>query len=268
MGRRPPARAFGKVVVSPPDSKTERSWERAEKRLDYYLRDRPRGTQALCALLSATYLWSCVEDFLGGQAVWRVVGWNRSPELLKALGARTRDLARHGEWDRLFEYGMLHWNLGHLLMNVSAIWAVGEVLEAVYGPGRVWLLFFVSSACGGVGSWLAGGELTVGASGGAFGLLGAMVAFGWRWGGKLHPHTRRWFGTLLWPWVVGNLALGFILPFIDNGAHIGGLLGGMALGATYGNRITDNSESGDVVRWLTRGAAAALTLLALSRFLR
>ncbi len=250
------------------DPRIQRGWERAEKRLDYYLRDRPWGTRSLCALLTATYVWSCIADLLAGQPVWRVVGWSRSPEVLRDLGGRTRDLARLGEWDRLFEYGFLHWNLGHLAMNVAAIWAVGEVLEAVYGPGRVWLLFLVASAAGGVGSLMTGGDLTVGASGGAFGLLGAMVAFGWRWGGKLHPHTRRWFGTLLWPWVAGNLALGFILPFIDNGAHIGGLVGGAALGSTFGNRITDNSDSSDAVRWLTRAGAGVLTVLALSRFLR
>ena len=248
------------------DPRIERSWEKAEKRLDYYLRDRPRGTYALCALLTATYLWSAALDLGRGQSLWRVIGWNRSPEVLRELGGRTRDLARHGEWDRLAEYGLLHWNLGHLLMNVAAIWAVGEVLEAVYGPGRVWLLFFVTSITGGLGSWLAGSELTVGASGGAFGMLGAMVAFGWRWGGKLHPHTRRWFGPLLWPWVVGNLALGFVLPFIDNGAHIGGLLGGLALGALLGNRVTDNSESTDAVRWLTRAATGVLVVVALRRF--
>lgn len=250
------------------DPTRERGWERAERRLDHYLRDRPRGSMALCALLCATYAYSCLLDSMRGQALWRVLGWNRSTALMEALGARTADLAAQGEWDRLLTYSVLHWNLGHLLMNLAAIWAVGEVLEAVYGPSRVWLLYFATALVGGVGSWLAGSEVTVGASGGAFGLLGAMVAFGWRWGGKLHPHTRRWFGPLLWPWVGGNLALGFIFPFIDNGAHVGGLLGGFALGAVLGNRVTDNSEDSDLVRWLTRASAVALTLLALSRLVR
>ncbi len=250
------------------DPTTERSWERAEKRLDFYLRDRPRGTLLLCGLLTFAYATSCALDYIRGQPAWKVVGWNRTPDLLTDLGGRTIQLAQHGEWDRLVEYGLLHWNLGHLLMNVAAIWAVGEVLEAVYGPSRVWLIFWVATLTGGLGSLLAGSELTVGASGGAFGLLGAMVTFGWRWGAKLHPKTRRWFGPLLWPWVAANLGLGFILPFIDNGAHIGGMLGGMALGAGMGNRITDNSESGDLVRWLTRALVVAFTLLAASRFLR
>jgi rhomboid protease GluP len=250
------------------DARTERVWERAEKRLDHYLRHPSRGTQALCALLTATYAWTCALDGMRGQPLWKVLGWNRSPALMEALGARTADLAAAGEWDRLLTYGVLHWNVGHLLMNVAAVWAVGEVLEAVYGPARVWLLFFVAVLTGGVASWLGGSPITVGASGGAFGLLGAMVAFGWRWGGKLHPHTRRWFGPLLWPWVLGNLGLGVVLPFIDNAAHVGGLLGGLALGATFGNRVTDHSESIDLVRQVTRVAAAVLTLLALPRLLR
>ncbi len=250
------------------DARLERSWERAEKRLDFYLRDRPTGTWALCGLTTLAYLVTCGMDLAAGQPAWKVVGWNRSKELLEALGGRTDDLARAGEWDRLLQYGVLHWNLGHLLMNVSALWAVGEVLEAVYGPARLWLVFWVATAAGGFGSLLLGSPLTVGASGGAFGLLGAMLAFGWRWGGKLHPHTRRWFGPLLWPWVAGNLALGFVLPFIDTGAHVGGLLGGMAAAALMGNRITDNSESTDLVRWATRAVVALATAVAFLRFVR
>lgn len=248
------------------EAHVERGWERAEKRLDFYLRDRPTGTWALCGLLAVTYVVSCVLDLVRGQPMWKVVGWNRSPSVLKELGGRTADLGALGEWDRLLQYGVLHWNVGHLLMNASAVWAVGEVLEAVYGPARVWLIFWVATFTGGLGSWLMGSPLTVGASGGAFGLLGAMVAFGWRWGGKLHPHTRRWFGPLLWPWVAGNLGLGFVLPFIDNGAHVGGMLGGMLCASLMGNRVTDNSESTDAVRWATRALVAVATLLSLVRF--
>lgn len=240
------------------DFRQERQWERAEKRLDYYLRDRPIATQALSAWLVLVYLLTCVLDFRAGQPIWKVLAWNRTRELMGDLGARTAEAMSFSENARLVRYGFLHWNLGHLGMNVAAIWAVGEVLEAVYGPTRVLLLFAVSTLTGGIGSYLGGGEMTVGASGGAFGFLGAMVAFGWRWGGKLAPHTRRWFGPLLWPWVGGNLALGFIFPFVDNGAHLGGLLGGMALGAAYGNRVTDNSESGDISRWGMRFAALVL----------
>ena len=244
------------------DFRQERQWERAEKRLDYYLRDRPAATQALCAVLVLVYAVTCWLDFRGGQPFWKVIGWNRSRELMLDLGARTEKAMTAAESVRLIRYGFLHWNLGHLAMNVAAIWAVGEVLEAVYGPTRVLFLFAASTLTGGIGSWIGGGELTVGASGGAFGLLGAMVAFGWRFGGKLAPHTRRWFGPLLWPWVVGNLALGFIFPFVDNGAHLGGLIGGAALGATFGNRVTDNSESGDLSRWGLRIVTAALYLWA------
>lgn len=240
------------------DFRQERQWERAEKRLDHYLRDRPVATQALSGGLVVVYVLSCWLDFRAGQPGWKAVAWNRSRDLMGDLGARTDDAMTLSGSARLLRYGFLHWNLGHLAMNVAAIWAVGEVLEAVYGPTRVLLLFALSTLAGGIGSWIGGGELTVGASGGAFGFLGAMVAFGWRWGGKLAPHTRRWFGPLLWPWVVGNLALGFIFPFVDNGAHLGGLLGGFAVGAMYGNRVTDNSEGGDAPRWAMRAAVLVL----------
>jgi len=241
----------------------ERSWERAEKRLDFYLRDRPIATVGLCLFLAGFYAYSCVVDLGRGQPWLKALAWNRTRDLMADLGARTADLVQDGEYYRLLRYGFLHWNAGHLAMNVAALWAIGEVLEAVYGPTRVLMLFAVSTMAGGIGSMIGGGEVTVGASGGAFGFLGAMVAFGWRWGGRLSPHTRRWFGPLLWPWVAGNLALGVVLPFIDNGAHVGGLIGGLALGAVYGNRVTDHGESGDLARWAARALTLALYVWAL-----
>ena len=75
--------------------------------------------------------------------------------------------------------------------------------------------------------------VSVGASGAIFGLLGAMLYFGY--------HYRVYLGTVIKsqivPLIVLNLALGFLVPGIDNAAHIGGLIGGvlmmMATGVDY-----------------------------------
>ena len=74
---------------------------------------------------------------------------------------------------------------------------------------------------------------SVGASGAIFGLLGSLLYFGY--------HYRVYLGNVLRsqiiPLIIVNLLLGFMVPGIDNFAHIGGLIGGalmtLALGVKY-----------------------------------
>ena len=74
----------------------------------------------------------------------------------------------------------------------------------------------------------AGGNyFSVGASGAIFGLMGALLYFGY--------YYRVYLGNVLKsqiiPLIVINLIIGFVAPDIDNFGHIGGLIGGIL--ATY-----------------------------------
>ena len=76
-------------------------------------------------------------------------------------------------------------------------------------------------------------SLSVGASGAIFGLMGALLYFGY--------HYRLYLSNALTsqiiPIIIVNLFLGFTMSGIDNGAHIGGLIGGylatMIVGVKY-----------------------------------
>ena len=74
--------------------------------------------------------------------------------------------------------------------------------------------------------------IAAGASGAIFGLFGALIYFGY--------HYRVYLGSVIRsqiiPLVLLNLGLGFMLPGIDNAAHIGGLIGGVLLSAALGVR--------------------------------
>jgi rhomboid protease GluP len=86
---------------------------------------------------------------------------------------------------------------------------------------------------------VGGTTLTVGASGGIFGLLGAAFVFGWKQGRALPDDTAAFFRRRLVPWILVNLAIGLLLPFIDNLGHIGGLVTGCLLGMVLDNRVTE-----------------------------
>ena len=75
-----------------------------------------------------------------------------------------------------------------------------------------------------------GDTASIGASGAVFGLMGALLYFGY--------HYRVYLGNVIksqiLPLVIVNLLIGFLTTGVDNAAHIGGLVGGamitMALG--------------------------------------
>ena len=71
---------------------------------------------------------------------------------------------------------------------------------------------------------------SVGASGAIFGIIGAFIFSISRSPLYRHqPWTRSLIIQLVF-WIVVNLALGASLPFIDNTAHLGGLISGLLLG--------------------------------------
>lgn len=121
--------------------------------------------------------------------------------------------------------------LTHILFNMYALWILGPSLERAFGRLR-FLALYVASVVGGHvlvllvaspldDSWVTG---VLGASGGIFGLFGAMFVAQRRIGGDLR-------GIAV---VLGlNLAITFLVPGISWQGHIGGLVTGTALGAVY-----------------------------------
>ena len=157
-----------------------------------------------------------------------------------AFGGRSHELVADGQLWRLVTYGFLHAGPIHLTVNALSLLGLGPLCEAVFGRTSTAALFLSAVVSGAVLSQLGPAPLAVGASGGAFGMMGALVAFGAGRRAKLHPLLRRMFGASLWPWVVMNLAMGALIPGIDNLGHLGGLLAGLVFGALAPNRVVDN----------------------------
>ncbi len=144
---------------------------------------------------------------------------------LEILGAKNGILILHyHQWWRLVTAGFLHGGLMHILMNSWVLFDLGAQVEEVYGTNRMIVFYFVSTIGGFFASTLWNPlALSVGASAGIFGLIGAMIALGMRHRSALGDHIR----GLYTRWAIYGLLFGF-LPFfqIDNAAHIGGLAAG------------------------------------------
>jgi membrane associated rhomboid family serine protease len=125
-----------------------------------------------------------------------------------------------GEWWRLVTSAFIHASIIHLLFNMLMLWWFGSALEALLGRARYLGIYFVSVLGGAAGALLAtqSNQLTVGASGAVFGILGAGVV--------LERRNVMVFGGGALTVVVLNLALTFLIPGISIGGHLGGLAAG------------------------------------------
>lgn len=141
-------------------------------------------------------------------------------------------------WWTLLSAGWLHGDLIHIGFNLYWVRMLAPATAELYGASRMIVIytfstivgFLVSSAVGWwvyVGqnmTWLAGiglggAPMTVGASAPILGLLGAAVCYGHRTGA--YSTARH-----AWSYALYMIVFGFIMPRVDNWAHIGGFLGG------------------------------------------
>jgi rhomboid protease GluP len=188
-----------------------------------------RATPVTYALLAANVAVSILITIASG-------GPTEDSTTLIAFGAKTNALLRSGEWFRLITPIFIHAGFLHLLLNSYALWVVGMQVEKLYGSARFLLIYLLSGVGGVAGSYFGQEFLrkspdapSVGASGAIFGLFGVLAVFGFRYRSELPPAIRRAMTAGVLPVIVLNLFIGFSIPFIDNSAHIGGLLTGAAL---------------------------------------
>lgn len=179
---------------------------------------------------------------------------------LLALGGNTASAVQQGQWWRLLTGAFLHIGVVHLAMNMLGLLLIAPMVERIYGH-RLFLLLYLGSALAGSAASLhfsARTGVAVGASGAVFGVAGALLM-------AVFHHRQRL------PLLFGRRTLGgigfFVLysliqglaPGVDNAAHIGGLLAGLALAFTLPERFDLERFHRSVG---TRAALAALFIAA------
>ena len=185
------------------------------RRVDFERRMRrvPPVTVVTLALLAAIFF---AEVRMGALA---------SRESIIAMGALARERVVAGEHWRLLTAPWLHGGMEHLVGNGIALYILGMVCEAAFGRAQFVVLYVLSGLAGSIVSVLVSAGPSVGASGAIFGLQGAAIVLLRRERDRLLVRDRR-VGFVLLIWAIYTIAGGLTDPFIDNGAHMGGALGG------------------------------------------
>lgn len=138
---------------------------------------------------------------------------------------------RNGEYYRIITASFMHANIIHLICNMYALFILGSQLESFIGKFKFTIVYFFSAITASLMSmaFLKDG-ISVGASGAIFGIMGALLYFGF--------HYRVYLGnvikTNLIPVILVNLSFGFLIDGVDNFAHIGGLIGGLLINIGLG----------------------------------
>lgn len=159
-------------------------------------------------------------------------------DLYTAL-ALHRSYVQNGELYRLVTAAFTHESPIHLLTNMYALYIIGSQVETYLGKWKYIAVYLFSAITGCLLSCLVNTGWSLGASGAIFGLMGALCYFGYHYRLYLDNALK----TQIIPLVLFNLALGFIIPNIDNAGHIGGLIGGVFASMAVG--IENKSSKSD-----------------------
>jgi len=141
-------------------------------------------------------------------------------------------LVKDGSWIRLITSIFLHIGFIHFIMNAWSLKILGKQVENFFGHFKTLIIFLYSGIVGNLLSLIlmSDNNISAGASGAIFGLLGALLYFS--------INQRTYMGEALknqiLPVIIVNLLIGFMVPGINVYAHIGGFVGGIIISTFLG----------------------------------
>ncbi len=175
--------------------------------------------------------FSRLVDTLALLPVGRCLSDSEAGSYYPEAGAQACRLIADGSWQpgvaegaywQLLTSAFTHIEIFHIGLNMLALWFLGPTLERALCRVRFLAVYLISAlAASVVVVWLSDPSAsTLGASGGAFGLIGALLVLAY----KVHGDVR---SVMIW------LGINVVYTFIGPGSiswqgHLGGLLGGLA----------------------------------------
>ena len=193
-----------------------------------------------------------------------------TPADLVQFGANNTSLVlNHGEWYRLLTAIFVHVGWIHLATNMWCLWNLGMLGEPLLGPLGLAAVYVLTGVAGNLLSMavnvlLGNDSVGAGASGAVFGIAGILIVLLSNRKLPIPWEELRRLRRSVIQFAALNLVIGLGVNFgdfihIDNSAHIGGFVSGLALGPTLVPKMTSGRE-----RYLGRQkivfAVAALSL--------
>ena len=173
-------------------------------------------------------------------------------EQLVKWGANWGPLSLGSQPWRLLTSNYVHIGIIHLFFNMWCLLNLGALAERVFDRWTYLLVYTGSGLAGSMFSlWWHPLVVGAGASGAIFGLAGALIAALYLGHLPIPKEAVKSTMRSLLMFAAYNLFFGLRMG-VDNAAHIGGLAGGLALGAFFSRHLMEPPEERH--RWRTYGA--------------
>lgn len=219
----------------------------------------PKGLSVTKVILGLNVLVFTIMGLLGA-------GWIETKSIMPYIlyGANNGAATTDGEWWRLVTSAFMHFGILHLALNMWALFAAGSFLERILGKRCFTLTYLAAGIAGSLASigWNGDQVWSAGASGAVFGVFGALLGFVIRQKQAIPKSVYQSMLKSSLSFAGYNIVFGFLVPGIDNAAHMGGLAGGFFFAwllALPLDRQVRNSQTG---RRLQIGAVALAGLIA------
>ncbi|MFD3156012.1 rhomboid family intramembrane serine protease [Haloimpatiens sp. FM7330] len=168
--------------------------------------------------------------------------FNSNIQVLVYLGAKYNPLIASGQYYRLVACMFLHGGLMHLVLNMYGLYALGPLIEKIYGKIKYIIIYFTAGIASSYVSYMFSDSVSIGASGAIFGLLGAALILGF----KMKNIAGKQFKREILSVIFINVIIGLSIPNIDNFGHFGGLVGGVVSSLLLINLKKVTSDKGQV----------------------
>ena len=202
---------------------------------------RAPGTCTLVAINCAVFLWMILHG---------VSATSPAPAHLVHFGANVPILVMHGEWYRLLTATFVHVGIIHLATNMWCLWNLGLLGEPLLGPLGLVAVYLITGIAGNLlslGINMAQRDyisVGAGASGAVFGIAGILIVLLSNHKLPIPLYELKRLRRSVIQFAALNLIIGLstaVVPVgirIDNSAHLGGFLSGLALGVPLVPRMT------------------------------
>jgi rhomboid protease GluP len=215
------------------------------------------GTFTLLAINIAVFVWMILHG---------VSPRDPTPAQLVHFGATNAGLVLHGQWYRLLTATFVHVGLIHIATNMWCLWNLGLLGEPLLGPLGLIAVYMITGIAGNLLSLCSNVifrdyvSVGAGASGAVFGIAGILIVLLSNHKLPIPVFELKRLRRSVIQFAILNLIIGIGANFtsfvrIDNHAHIGGFLSGLALGVPLVPRMTSGRARYLKRQKLTFGAA-------------
>lgn len=186
--------------------------------------------------------------------------------VLIGFGAKQNSLiAEHHQYWRLVTCIFLHIGVIHFVFNNYALWIIGREIEQIYGSARFLILYLTTGVLASISSFVfSPNAVSAGASGAIFGLFGVMATFAFKYRKEIPAALGKDIRRRVLPIIAVNLLFGFTARgIVDNAAHVGGLIAGVALALVIPFKHPEEKQTS----FIWRALQAVCVLLIMGSFI-